>query len=737
MLTWSRRRVETILLALISLGSIVSLRTPVETQLCFVSEMAVIAVLGLLAMARPSRIQEIATGALPLIPIAFAVIARFFATPIALEMTALTVLGTVSLAMALGGRSTRWLALSVVSSGFLVLFCSSISDSRYAVALPIIWILSCVWHLIANHWEQLDMALPESVARNWTLRPATMIATVVTLAGAGYVAQDRFTRPPHLLHGFMPTSGGSRWSDPAARSGVGTGESAIAAKDHAESFGAVDSDIFLESTESSLLDMFNDMVGEPKAKKNRREKAQAMPNQDFLPNHERTARSDLGSSSFSVDRMPPSSHRLPDDVTDSSVIQWDGPTGIRLAMHRYDTFDGTDWTQSTDLTCETLKRIKIGEDSWFVEPEQHARIDQDASSISVGLLKIIRLDSTRMPVPMMTTGVHIEKIDRQDFFGIARDGCFQMPGREKIPALTVIHVASTRPSEDELRLGLQEQTATTPPIHADLRSLADRVTREHEHAYDQLQAIVTHLRNNFTCDRSFAPTSDQAVSQFLDSRRGGDHLFATTAALLARELGLQSRFVTGFYVRPDAFDITAGHASVLPRDVHAWAEVRLADGRWFEIEPSPGYQRPDYRPSIWLASQQLAATYWPLAAIVVAASLAVFLSRRIWIEWLLTSIWRLTSWFYPQGNLRVAIWVIEARARLAGCQRSSGRPQRDWLEELTQPDLTAQAVTRQFCDAADARFFSSSQRPIDDSSQRLVRLLNTRTLSQLAKELPI
>ena len=75
----------------------------------------------------------------------------------------------------------------------------------------------------------------------------------------GLLVRDRFGQSDRLAFGFMPTSGGSKWSDPAARSGIGTGDAAIAAKDHAESFGAVESEIFLESTESTLFDMFNDI----------------------------------------------------------------------------------------------------------------------------------------------------------------------------------------------------------------------------------------------------------------------------------------------------------------------------------------------------------------------------------------------------------------------------------------------------------------------------------------------
>ena len=186
---------------------------------------------------------------------------------------------------------------------------------------------------------------------------------------------------------------------------MGTGDAAIAAKNRAESFGAVDSDIFLESVEPTLYDIFNEAVGEPKLRK-KRSKAQSLTNQEYETSHDRVARSEKGGSSFSTDREPPDRHYHFDDAKEPSIIQWDGPTGIRLAMHRYDTFNGSEWTQSEDLSDKNLKPVRYGEDIWFFDLDQRVRIQRisDPDAVSVGLVKIIQLDSIRLPVPMMTRG---------------------------------------------------------------------------------------------------------------------------------------------------------------------------------------------------------------------------------------------------------------------------------------------------------------------------------------------
>ncbi|TWT93531.1 transglutaminase-like domain-containing protein [Neorhodopirellula pilleata] len=760
--TWSRRRIETIALAALAIASVIPLRFFVESRFWFLAEMGtIVAALLVAEVAKtfgdrtrlPKRVASLATSVLAISPIAFAFAARAFGSPIAYEMSALTLFGAASLAMAVGATTNRTRSLSLVVSGFLVLFCASISDSPYAAAVPLVWMLGCVWHLIANHWERLDLAMPASVQRSWSLRPSVMIMTLVVLAVGGYAIQDRMKDPTHLKFGWMPTSGGSEWSDPAARSGVGTGDAAIAAKDHAESFGAVDSDIFLESTESTLFDMFNDMIGEPKKQKNKWEKRQGMNNENVIPMHERAAKSEQGGGSFSTQRMPPKKHRHFQDKNDASVVQWDGPTGIRLAMQRYDTFDGDQWSQSADLNVEKLTRVDINDAPWFFDPAMRDVLSRDGEAVSVGLLKIIRLDSQRLPVPMMTAGVHIKEVDRQDFYGITGDGSFFMPGRDKVPPLTVVHVASVGLMEDEIREGLRGTNLQTEPAGSAVGSreatgepaasavgsretigeLVESAIIGHTNPVDQLNACIEKLRTDFTYDRD-GESSASSLEDFWRSRRGGDHLFATTAALMARQIGLSSRLVTGFYVRPDSFDMAAGHASVLPQDVHVWAEVRLDDGRWFEIEPTPGFMPPVYRPSWRLLAVRFAAAYWPVMTAGVVVSICVYLTRCFWIDWLLSAVWALARWLRPRQRVRLAIRIIEARARLAGQRRPTGKSQRAWLEQLTRADAEIARAARRFSDAADELFFGHGKEPSNRDATALVDLLHVRTINALTKE---
>lgn len=777
MSTWplNRKTNEAIVLALLAITAVACLRFPIESRLFFVAEMVALSVFFAAEVLKPFG-QRYFSMACVASPIAFAFIARFAGVPVAFEMTALTTLGAAALAMAIGSSRTR--AMSLVASGFLTLFAVAISDSRYAVLLAIAWMAVCVWHLVANHWERLELCAVQQVRRGAAVRPASVIVAIGICTISGLIVRDRFAESKRFTLGFMASSGGSKWSDPAARSGVGTGDAAIAAKDHAESFGAVESELFLESTESTLFDMFNDSIGEPK-KKNKWERRQGLTSEKIIESHEQTAKSEKGGSSFSTDRLPPKKHLHLNDSVDNAVVQWAGPTGIRLAMNRYDTFDGVDWSNSSSHRNEKLMRREIGGAVWFFDPAALVlRRDPSAARTDVNLLKVLRLDSTRLPTPMMTSGLHIKDIDRQDFFGIEDDGSYFMPGREKVPALTVVNVASGNVMEDELisrnalacdsiipegrkrpvdlmetRRVSEGRPAVAGSLHVPhLRSgLPKRIDSNREpwantlrlmkldsnqSPYQQLQSIVVYLRTEFTFDRSVETKTDRPIEEFLRTRRGGDHLFATTAAMMARELGLQTRLVTGFYVRPSAVDIAAGHNNVLPDDVHVWVEVRLDDGRWFEIEPTPGYRQPIYKPSTWLVGKRYAANHWPHAMGMVVLGGVLWMTRLFWIELGLSVLYPVGAMLWPRRRMKLAMQVLQTRAKLAGCPRVTGCPQRDWLLSLTATNENVREAARRFCDVADRVAFAGLENtPYENNLEReLLMHLKIKTLRRIQAE---
>ncbi len=754
-----RRMIESVVLALIGLVGVWWLRISFESAAwCAAEALSILTFAFLLLLASRDRNRLVFFFGLLTSPLIFAVVARQFGSPIPFEMTAISMLGVGALALALYLPTRRNLALSVVTSGFLVLFTTLISDSSGALKPALLWITLCLWHLVANHWERVTACTPDEVRRSAHVRPATVVAGLVLFVLGGWAIHGRASKPDRFSWGIMPSSGGSSWSDPAARSGVGSGDAAIAAKDHAESFGAVESDIFLESTQSTLYDMFSDSIGQPKLKQIW-ERRQGLTPEKLIHAHQRTAKSERGGGSFSTSRDKPPPLQPLRDARERAVMQWIGPTGIRLAMNRYDGFDGVDWFLQTSWKNEQLSRVELSEEPWFFDPRQANKVATSPESFRHGgVLKVLRLNTTRIPSPMMTAGVHIKDIDRPDFFGIEHDGSFFMPGRVKIPTLTVMHLAASHVMEDDLlkptslsdRRSHLQMLASLPETRrlnqrptlteAEFESsrgqlmagkLAEELTAEETNPYRKLQAIVAHLRDDYEFDRQSAAEGADPLHHFLTAKRGGDHLFATAAAVMGRSIGLNTRLVSGFYVRPSAIDVGQGHASVLPEDVHVWVEVQLDDGRWIAVEPTPGYRQPVFRPSNWLLAKRFAAAYWPHALGVAAIGTLVFLTRVIWFELFARLAWWMGGMLSDRRRVRVLLLILQWRASLAGKPRRTGLPQRDWLLSLTRSDDKLAAGALACCDAADRMVFGGKVAgDWSAPANLLVRQMTTRYISR-------
>ncbi|MCH1493998.1 MAG: transglutaminase domain-containing protein [Rubripirellula sp.] len=741
--TWSRKQLESAGLATISLASILPLRYSVESHRWLFSEITTILACAALVLFVPKPVLDhralrllfrAPCVILAIAPAIFALASRYAGSATVFEIVLLSTFGTTAFAVALAAQTARIRSLSVVSSGFLVLFTASISDDHNAAAFPVLWILGCMWHLIANHWERLDLATPEAVQRDWSVKPVALTLTLLVCLAGVYVVRGRYQSSNLLSLGIMPTSGGNKWSDPSARRGVGAGEAAIAAKDHAESFGAVDSDMFLESTESSLFDMASDSLGEPKKPKVW-ESRQAIGDENVIDLHTESPTSQKGSSSFSTDRSPPMEHQHLSTVTDSTVVQWDGETGIRLAMHRYDQFDGHEWTQSKDPVYQRLVRLDIDNEPWFFLPSMRSIFSYSSDRLSVGLLKVIQLDSTRIPSPMLTAGVRIKDVERADFFGLAEDGSLMMTGRAKIPEMTVIHAVSVGLTEDDIRSDLH------PHFHGEhqsfnpltIKQYVDRWSNDSDAPLDQLNRVIRNLRANFRFART-GESAAQSLDDFLETKKGGDHLFATAAALMARELGFHSRLVTGFYVRPESFDLVAGHSCILPQDIHVWTEIALDDGRWFEVEATPGYQQPRYKPSLLLRCKQFVRAWWELIVVFLVTGFFLQRTHRLWVDWLLGLTWAIARPLHPRLRLRFGMRIIELRARIAGFERPIGKSQRAWLEEMTRADKTLHDAVQLFANTADAMVFGKNASLPTQNATEIVRLLNRKKISAMQKD---
>jgi len=265
-----------------------------------------------------------------------------------MEIVMLTSLGWGSLAIALLSFQSRTLSLSVVCSGFLTLFATFISDSPIALWFSLVWGILCMWWLVNNYWAQVETAAAVGIQPARIQRIVfALFGCVVFLVGASIVA-GRIPVVRKLQTELLPTSGGTTGKDSAARNGVGNGDALIAAKKHATSFGAVETDVFLDSEQPSLFDVFSDEFGEPKKKLKRVERAQALSPQNIKSEDGKFTEGNRSASGseFSIDRELPDERKPVDDLVAESLMFWQGESGAHLAAQRFSHFDGSNWSNS-------------------------------------------------------------------------------------------------------------------------------------------------------------------------------------------------------------------------------------------------------------------------------------------------------------------------------------------------------------------------------------------------------
>ena len=96
------------------------------------------------------------------------------------------------------------------------------------------------------------------------------------------------------------------------------------------------------------------------------------------------------------------------------------------------------------------------------------------------------------------------------------------------------------------------------------------------------------------------------LEQFLQKKAGHCELFATTAAILLRLMGMPSRIVVGFRTG----DSETSVLTVKNSDAHAWLEVWLPQNGWVVLDPTPLQARPSHFWKPWEDTYDFVQAYW-------------------------------------------------------------------------------------------------------------------------------
>lgn len=272
------------------------------------------------------------------------------------------------------------------------------------------------------------------------------------------------------------------------------------------------------------------------------------------------------------------------------LIRYRGqPTYLRLVG--LDTFTGDTWAPS-DLKVSTAKNNV--EDGLAPAPGLGAAVPTVKRSYRI---QVFDLDQRWLPLPYPTT--RVRDIDGTWLYDSATFNVFGQNSstRQLSYRVRAIEVSPTAAQlaaapasvPRSLRRYLQLPDDLDPVIAA----TAGQVTKGETTAYGRAVALQDWLRDpaNFTYSQTVDATGagdgngGAAITSFLRGRRGYCVQFASTMAVMARQLGIAARVGVGFTAgqrQPDGSYLVRAH------NAHAWPELYFQSVGWVRFEPTPG-----------------------------------------------------------------------------------------------------------------------------------------------------
>ena len=750
-------------LAMVGLLAILRLRGSCETPLSIGSELAIqAAILGVWFKLFGHRQrstdwasqyqQALVIGGLVVItPWCLQVCLRMIGYGTGWELIAMSSLAWSTLFCTICTQRQRSLGTSVVCSGFLTLLATCSSDKAAALLFALLWGALCLWWLASSHWERAQRCQVSTVIENRWQRPIIVMVGCLVFAVSAWSVAGRFPPAGRLPWEIAPTSGGTTSNDEFARSGVGDGDALVAARENAASFGAVDSDLMLDSKEASLFDLYSDTFGEPVRKQDTERTVALAPQTQEAPQLANMAQSDGASAALTTQRRAGTAPKPMASRASDALLFWIGRANTHLALERFADFDGVQWQAAKQLPetgkaaaqnqTQKISPIPSGNNTWFT-----TRDSAQSTAIFSGSLpeavKFARLKSPRIPSVAGMHSWHIRQVDDGSFFQVDSNDNLSMPGRKSVPEYTVVRYVNR-----EIDLQTLTQAIPNPrKIDTDTVLVTEgqrlaRATLERwqsaagrQSAWGTINLISKNLREQFRLDRTIdTSSSSDPLADFLTHRAGNDLMFATAAASMLRELGHETRLVTGFVARAENRLGWTKELAVYAQDTHAWLEVKAVNGHWIPLEPTPGYPQPNYRVSwsYWLTSHA-----WTIIAVMFTLAT---MSVVIWWQraWLFDSACRLATLAYWVGNdrqrCRWLLSILDCRSRLAGFARPAHVSPQRWYAALSKADHTPVAQSMGiFFDEAD-RIWFGQQQTLSQAGRTACRTLWTQSTCRVIR----
>jgi len=603
-------------------------------------------------------------------------------------------LNNVMLAMAAVSCWRNYSVWTLVASMFVMMFSAAMTTSREVQVIIILYAAGAVTWLAIAYWESLRQRLIATDRQKTFSRRWMVIGTicVVALLMTVHVSDNRALSS---LAGWLPSSGGNGEFDPFSRGGVGDGDALVAGTENITSFAPIDDAPFLQDDQPSLYDIFDDTYEEAAPPK-RQDRAVSLPPElaSRIKEHLHT-RTQKAAREFSTLRKSTEHGQNVKDIRSDALFYVAGRTPLHLRLEVFDLFDGITWYAEPSVEFPRPVRLVERDGRVWVDACQFSPAHECFVGPESHAIKVVNMDTNRIPAPLHLTGIHIADVDRADLFSWAQKDIVQME-RKRLPALVPIHLTSAVLDRSALQasrsLGFNRNVYRAQITSSDMsriEKLAASWVNEIPAGWPQVVEIEKRLREGYDHDREVITETEEMlpVARFLfEDRRGPDYQFATAAAVMLRSLGYSTRVVSGFYADPEKYDLRSRHTPVHKDDVHFWVEVYLGANTWATVEPTPGYEILEPPPGLWEQAQAMLLAFgrWLIAnalavSLFLATAALLFVRRFDLLDVWYTLRWRLV----PATDLRrkvIATWqLIDWRMTSSGWQRLEGQTPQRWL----------------------------------------------------------
>ena len=646
--------------------------------------------------------------------------------------------------------------LAMFTSLFLAIFGALVANSTTTNVLLAIYALLGLWWLMGDYWRRISAHFPDETTTEipYFARVGAIGLVLFFLAGGAVAFQSNAVTS--AVAGFMPSSGGTGGSDPFARGGIGDGEQMVGAKEDADSFGPIESELFMESQQPTLYDMFIENYAEASIKK-RKSISRAIPlssKEMQKQNHTKFGQNKKATREFSAIRRQSADRkrRKLEDTESKAMLYVAGRTPLHLGLAIYDHWDGQKLSLQCEIPKPRLHLESVGDRKWATIRSTHGDCFGEAENHQ---LKIINLNSPTIPSPPNLTATHIDKLHDAGFFKW-ENGLWRLRST-KIPSLTVVHVKSRllrRERLDELKLRRETAApATSEPntlaplspnsfardaiqskdlrreriggegskvvIGRALTKLAADWTASASSDWERVELICEQLRTFDHDSKVFVPEdTPDAVEHFLfESQQGPDYLFATSAAVLLRSLGYQTRIVSGLYADPNNYDRMAKATGVHEHNVHFWMEIETENGHWVPVEATPGFEVLYARQTLLQATtstitaciaQVLAR---PISSLMILVGMiGGFAGRRQLFGMAATQWWQLRLNTSPRQQVIRSVSLLQRLTTRKKSGRREGQTIDQWIESISESCHDSSAIS-EFRSLVSWACYASSDRP--------------------------